>query len=267
MKKIDFKDKAVIVTGATSGIGRAITEILIERYNCTVYGVARSVKNNEELRKKYDAKYQPCTMDVTVEHSWDKMANFFENCDTPPHILINCAGILPEFSSVESTDIETYRRVMELNYFSCVYACRCIMPLLQKGGAVVNVSSASALCPFAGVSAYSASKAALERYTESLAREVKDISVSVVLPGFVKTNIMKNQNASDEERSLIDRFSADPHRTAEKLLKRVAKRKSRIVLGADGHFLGIMYRLFPNASPRIVSGFLKKSGLELFKKI
>lgn len=267
MKKIDFKDKVVIVTGATSGIGRAITEILIERYNCTVYGVARSVKNNEELRRKYDAKYQPATMDVTVEHSWEKMANFFKNSDTPPHILINCAGILPKFSKAEETEIDTYRRVMELNYFSCVTACRYMLPLMAKGGAIVNVSSASALCPFSGVSAYSSSKAALQRYTESLAREVSDISVSAVMPGFVKTNIMKNQNASDKERSLIDRFSADPYKTAKKLLKKVAKRKSRIILGADGHFLSAMYRLFPNASVRIISKFLKKSGLDLFKEI
>ena len=267
MKKIDWKNKVVIITGATSGIGRALTEMLIEKYNCTVYGVARSVKNNEELRNKYDAKYQPCTMDVTVRHSWEKMATFFKNCDTPPDVLINCAGILPKFSTVEGTDIDTYKRVMELNYFSCVYACDYLLPLLAKGGAVVNVSSASALCPFAGVSAYSASKAALMRYTECLSHEATDVSVSLVMPGFVKTNIMNNQNASEKEAKLFDRFSADPVKTAKKMLKRVGGRKARIVLGADGHFLSGMYRLFPNMTPFIISGFLRKSGLDLFEKI
>ena len=64
------------------------------------------------------------------------------------------------------------------------------MPFINDGGAIVNISSASALCPFGGVSIYSASKAALDNFSVSIASEQKSVSVSSVLPGFVRTDII-----------------------------------------------------------------------------
>lgn len=267
MKKLDLNNKIAIVTGASSGIGRELCCLLVKKYGCTVYGVARSMKKIDAMWKDLDGKFIPTVMDVTYEKGWQMMAKAFESTNTSPAILINCAGALPEFASLENADTDTYKSIMDLNYFSCVYACKSIMPIMEKGGAVVNVSSASALCPFAGVSAYSASKAALERFSECIGQEKRDLSVSCVMPGFVKTDIMKNQKMKEKDKSLVDRFSADTEKVAKKLLKGAIKRKKRIILGVDGHFLSFMFRTFPRFGPWIITKVVKKSGLGLFEKI
>lgn len=268
MKRIDYCGKVAIVTGVTSGLGREIACELIKKYGCVVYGVARSVKKLEAMREELGPdKFMCCCMDVSDRKSWEKLRIYFENTDTSPHILINCAGVLPKFASVEGTDIEAFESVMEINYLSCVYGCKIIMPIMKAGGAVVNVSSASALCTFAGIGAYSASKAALERFTESLSVERRDISVSCVMPGFIKTNIMASHDVNEKEKSLIDRFSSDPYKVAKKVIKRAGKRKRRIVIGADAHLMSGMFRLFPTLTPKIISWFLRKTKMEMFNKI
>lgn len=268
MKKIDYNNKIAIVTGATSGIGYEITKTLIRKYKCKVYGVARSVKKLEVMREELGPEYFMCScMDVTDEKSWEKLAQYFKTVNEQPDILINCAGILPKFSSVAGTDSKNIEDAMNVNFMSCVYSCKSMLQIMAKGGAVINVSSASALCPFAGVSAYSASKAALERFTEALSCESKDVSVSCVMPGFVKTEIMKDHGVNDEEKRIISSFSADPERVAHKIIKRAGKRKKRIVIGKDAHFMSMMYRLFPGSAPSFFSRIIKKSGLELFKEV
>lgn len=268
MKKFDYNNKIAIVTGATSGIGYEIARTLIQKYNCKVYGVARSVKKLEYLREELGPEHFLCAcMDVTDRSSWEKLSLYFKTVKEEPDILINCAGALPKFAGVDKTSIEDIEKTMEINFMSCVYSCKIIMPIMSKGGMVVNVSSASALCSFGGISVYSASKSALLRFSEALSCEEKDISVSCVMPGFVKTDIMKEQNASDKDARLISRVSADPQKTVKKLLQRTRKRKKRIVLGFDGHTMSIMYRLFPRISPKFFTKIIKKSKLEIFKEV
>ena len=141
------------------------------------------------------------------------------------------------------------------------------MPIMNDGGAVGNVSSASALCPFGGVSSYTASKSALNSFSQSLSCERGRISVSSVMPGFVRTDIMKNQELSEKEENAVRLFSAKAEKTAGRILSRLRKRKRRIVLGLDGHFMSVMYRLFPSLTPRLITRVLRASGMNLFKKI
>ena len=107
----------------------------------------------------------------------------------------------------------------------------------------------------------------MNSFTASLGCERKDVCFSSVLPGFVRTDIMKNQQISSKEARLVRSFSADADKVARKIVKRVRKRKSRIVVGKDARALDLIYRLFPNKAPRLITWFLKKSGLELFSKI
>lgn len=265
MRKIDFTNKTAIVTGASSGIGKELCRSLIERYGCTVYGIARNAQKLEETKNELGDSFIAYPMDVSVKENWALLCDFLKNNSIRVDILINCAGILPKFSTLAQAEIEEYEKAISINYLSQVYACKSLLPIINEKGAVVNVSSASALCPFSLVSAYTASKSASYHFSQSIASEMKSASVSCVLCGFVKTDIMKNQTMNEKETRLIRLFSADCKKTAGKILRRVKRRKKRIVTGFDGHFMSIMYRLFPNFAPKFISWILRKSGLDLFK--
>lgn len=268
MKKINYNDKIAVVTGASSGIGKEIAKRLILDHDCTVYAIARGVERLKEAQGELGEKadrYIIYPFDVSKREEWEKFYAHLTENNVKIELLFNCAGILPKFQSLESTSIEEYERVMGINYMSQVYACKILLPIIEgETPCIVNVASASALCPFSGVSAYTSSKAALQRFTESIAGEGRDVFVCCVLPGFVKTDIMKNQEMNEKEAGLINAFSADLNKTVTKILKRVKNRKKRIILGFDGHFMSGFYRLFPNLAPRLISWFLKKSGISMF---
>ena len=269
MKRINYNNKVAVVTGASSGIGKSIAYRLIKKYGCTVYAIAR---NEEKLQKcKSDLgdlseKYIVFPMDVSKKDSWESFADSLKSENTSIDLLINCAGVLPEFKEFEDTNFKEFEKTISINFMSQVYGVYSILPLILEGGAIVNISSSSALCPFALVSAYTASKSAAMHFTTSIAQELKNISVSAVMPGFVKTDIMRQQNVSEKEAKLIKMVSSDCEKTVSKILRRVRRRNRRIVVGADAHLMSFLYRFFPRIAPRLISWFLKKTGLELFNK-
>ena len=122
--------------------------------------------------------------------------DFAENLDCEPSVLINCAGILPEFKSFEKQREESVFRVTEVNYLSAVTAIRHMMPKLKQSRdpMIVNISSSSALCPVAGAAAYSASKAAFKSFSEALTAELDGkVRVFTVCPWFSITGIFRAQ--------------------------------------------------------------------------
>ncbi|MBO5338804.1 MAG: SDR family oxidoreductase [Clostridia bacterium] len=267
MKKLKYNEKTVVITGASSGIGKKLAELLIKKHSCRVYAIARNQDRLDGAKSVLGENYIPYRMDATDKQEWTHFKDFLEKSNTRVDILINCAGVLPEFKKLEKTSIDELESVLKINFLASVYSIKELMPLINERGAVVNISSASALCPFGGVSTYTSSKSALDSFTVSLGCEYKNISVSSVLPGFVRTDIMKNQRLNEKEAKLIRSFSADAEKTARKILRRVARRKRRIIVGKDAHLMSFLYKFFPRLAPRLITKFLKKSGLELFNQI
>ena len=267
MKRLRYKDKTVLITGASSGIGKSMAKYLIEKYNCRVYAVARNLEKLNSVASELGSNYIPYSLDVSSKDGWEKVARYFGENSVNIDVLINCAGVLPEFKSFEKTNLDELESVIKTNLLADAYAIKSLSPFINKGGAIVNISSASALCPFGGVSIYSASKSALDNFTVSIGCEYKDFSVSSVLPGFVRTDIMKNQSLNSKEAKLIRTFSADSDKVARKILKRVSKRKGRIIVGKDARILAFLYKHFPSIAPKLITKFLRKSCLSLFSKI
>jgi short-subunit dehydrogenase len=265
MKRLDYTNKIVVLSGASSGIGKEIARELITKHNCLVLAIARNEERLNATRNELGENYVPFAFDVSNRQGWENLAEFLQKSLLRVDILINCAGALPKFDTIEGTSIEALEGAMAVNYLSQVYACKLLLPYINDLGAIVNISSASALCPFGFTGAYGASKSASMQFSQTLSAELRDIRVSTVLPGFVRTDIMKNQEINSKEAKLIKKFSADCHKTVKRLLRRVSSRKRRIVLGADAHFLSFLYRVFPRTAPRLITWFLRKSGLELFK--
>ena len=267
--RYNFTNKTAVITGASSGIGKAIAFTLIKKYSCTVIAVARNeerlLKTKEELGE-FGERYIVRPFDASSKEAWLKLAEDLKNTDTSLDILINCAGILPKFKSGESSD--EVERIFNINFFSQVYSVEALFPLLKESerGAIINVASAAALCPFAGIASYAASKSASERYTAALACESK-MFVSCILPGFVKTDIMKNQGASEKESKLFYKICADLDKTVKKIMRRLRRGKSRIIVGLDARMMNLLFKLFPTRAPRIISWFLRKTKLDIFKEI
>ena len=267
--KYDLNNKTVVITGASSGIGKEMAERLIKNYNCRVYAIARREEILEEIKTNLGENFIPIPFDVSIEENWISFSENLQKLNVCVDVLINCAGILPKFESVEKTNSSSVKKVMETNFFSQIYATYALLPLIKKSkdGAIISVASASALCPFAGISSYCASKASSERFFECFSSENKEIYVATIMPGFVKTNIMKNQHASEKDVKAFLIFCADLNKTVSKIFKQIRRKKKRIIIGKDAHLINFMFKLFPNSAPKIITFVLKKSGLGIFSEI
>ena len=272
MSKNDLKNKIFVVSGASSGLGRLIAEKLIGK-NCMVFGIGRSEEKFRDFKEKLGEKAEllhPEIFDVTVKENWEQLAADIKK--TCGHIdrIINCAGVFPPFEKaigVSSGDTES---VMKTNFFSAVYAVEALFGLTDgvKKPIIVNVSSASALCPIVGTSAYSASKSAFKAYSEILGEELRGKAyVATVMPGFARTDIFRSQNTSFEENKLLYKMSMPAEKMADKIFKSIEKGRKRMIFGFDAKLMNFFYKLMPKTTTKIICKILKKSKMKLFEDI
>ncbi len=267
--RYDFTNKTVILTGASSGIGKEIAKRLVLKFGAIVYGVARRAELLDEIKDSLGERFIPTPFDATDKGAWCELAKRLDGEGVIVDTLINCAGALPKFASVENSSSDSVAKIMEINFMAQVYATEAMLPIIKKStqGAIISFSSSSALCPFAGVSAYCASKSAVRMYFECMASENKDIYVSSIMTGFVKTDIMKNQGASEKDARLFSKVCAPLDKTVSKIMRRLRRRKARIIVGADAHMMSFMYRCFPRFTSKLISKILKKTKLEIFSQV
>jgi NAD(P)-dependent dehydrogenase (short-subunit alcohol dehydrogenase family) len=246
----------VLITGASSGIGQATARLFVAE-GFRVFGTSRRKRPNEngvemvELDVRSDDSVECCVAEVLTRAGQIDM-------------LINNAGV-EHVSIAEETTLEDARAVFETNFFGLVRMTNAVLPDMRdrRQGRIVNVGSLSAWVGEPGEAFYSASKAALARYTEALRHEVWSlgIHVSLVEPGAVKTNLI--QAASMPEGTLADydavrraarhtlrealRQGDDPAKVAYLILKVARARSPRLRYGAGGeaHWVPYLKVLLP----------------------
>lgn len=205
--------KAALITGASSGIGAATAKLFSEKG----YFVLLLGRNEERLQKvalecrngasllKADLS-NPAQVEKYTQH-------LFQRPDIQLEVLINNAGIYERNDSTKD-DMQIWKNQFETNLFGSVNLTQKLMPLFlkQNKGSIVNVSSTLGLKPAATVSAYSASKAAMINWTQSLALELgpKNIRVNCVCPGIVDTPIHSFHSASDKDKIIENMKSLQP---------------------------------------------------------
>lgn len=272
MSKLDFKGKLFVVSGASSGLGRILTEKLISD-GCKVIGIGRNEAKFEDFKATLGDKsdmLETEIFDVSDEIGWKNLAAKLAARGDALNGLINCAGVFPPFRKAVDFTVSDIESVMKTNFLSAVYAVKNLLPFLEKSGfpTIVNVSSAAALASIVGTSGYSASKSALKAYTEILAEELRDKAyVGLVMPGFARTDIMRLQNTSFDEDKLVKKMSMPADRMAGKIFRGIRKKKRRMILGSDAKILNFFYRLMPKTTTRLVAVVLKKSKMKLFDEI
>lgn len=274
MTKCWFDYKTVILSGASSGIGKGIAIKLIKDHGCNVIGIARNEQRLLELKEELGSlgyKFTYYTFDVSSKEKWEEFALSLKNEGIKPDILINNAGILPKFDRFEHYTLDEIEKAMQINFFSCVYSMKALMPqLLESSSAgIVNVSSSSALCALAGTCVYSASKAALKSFSDAIREEHRDnCYVGLICPGFTKTNIFRNQSkSSDKAQKAMDMVSTDCDKMVDLIIDGIWKKKEDMVFGVDAHLMSIGNKAVGTFCSKIASKVMRISGLEMFKNI
>ncbi|MFC6356271.1 SDR family oxidoreductase [Luethyella okanaganae] len=175
----DDRSLVWLVSGASRGVGRAVTELARDRGHIVVGG-ARGATNSDS------SVYLDLTDAQSCRNAVERVVAIHGRID----VLANVAGV-GAVSSLEEMDLELAHRVMETNFWGPVHLIRSALPFLrqQQSGHIVNVSSLSGRTGAAGVSIYAASKFALEGMSEALASELTDlgIKVTVIEPGGIRT--------------------------------------------------------------------------------
>jgi len=186
-----------LVTGASSGFGRAIAEAAAERGD-TVVAAARRVGALEELAASRPGGIVPAALDVTdlgrgAEVVEETVARFGRL-----DVLVNNAGFT-QVGAVEETTDDELRGIMETHFFAPAALTRAVLPPMRRqgSGAIVQMSSFGGQLSFAGFSAYSASKCALEGFSEALADEVRPFGIRVLIvePGAFRTGLFAGRAA------------------------------------------------------------------------
>lgn len=190
---MDVKDKVAIVTGASSGIGEASAKLLTKN-GAKVVLAARSKEKLEKLSKELPGSFAvpaDMTKEKEVKEMVKKTIEHFGRVD----ILINNAGRGYD-ASTEEINIETFREIFELDVVGLLVAMQEVIPVMrrQKGGAIINVSSGTALMSLPNMGAYSSLKRAVAGLSLTAREELKkdNIAVSVVYPYITLTDFEKN---------------------------------------------------------------------------
>ncbi len=183
----------IIVTGASRGIGKAITERLAETGE-TVIGLARSTDSLE---------IEGIQCDVTDYASVKQAARNVKMMNTPVRAFINAAGVASMNLAV-TTDESTVQKLIQTNLVGTIFCCQLFAPIMlrQKHGSFINFSTIAVALALKGESVYAASKAGVESFSRTFAREVADFNVRVncIAPGPIRTDLLRGITDTQIER-------------------------------------------------------------------
>lgn len=194
----DFTEKTAIVTGATRGIGRAITHSLLHN-GATVLGIyggdTRAAEEFSNKYKKFSDRLKLFRCDISDQQQVQAFYAAIEQIFPSVEILVNCAGVRRD-SIVAMMNDEDWNRVIDINLTGTYLMSKPAVLLMMKNkfGRIINITSPVATLGFAGQANYAASKAGQVAFTKSLAKETakKKITVNCVSPGFIATDFIKD---------------------------------------------------------------------------
>jgi NAD(P)-dependent dehydrogenase (short-subunit alcohol dehydrogenase family) len=211
--------KAVLVTGCSSGIGRA-TAVRLAGAGWKVYASARRLESIAELR---DAGCQTLALDVTDERSMQAAVDSIEQAEGAVGVLINNAGY-SQSGAIETVPLEAVRRQFETNVFGLVRLTQLVLPKMreQRWGKIVNVGSMGGRLSFPGGGHYHATKHAVEAISDALRFELRGFGIDVILlePGLIATEFGEAATASMADTTIA---GDDPYATFNATVGAVTK--------------------------------------------
>jgi short-subunit dehydrogenase len=251
---MNLKNKTVIITGASSGIGKSCAEQFAKKGANLVLGARQYVTLCEvaqDLEKRYGIRAIAVQCDVSIESDCkdliDQANNSFKRID----VLINNAGISMR-ALFKDLDLLVLKNLMDVNFWGAVYCTKYALPeLLKNQGSVVGVSSIAGYRGLPGRTGYSASKFALNGFLESLRVEnlKTGLHVMIASPGFTASNIrnvaLAKDGTSQGETSMDEAKMMSSDQVAEIIIKGVEQRKRSLVMTAQGKLTVFLNKILP----------------------
>lgn len=266
MNERSFVGKVVVITGATSGIGKALS-FAFAAHGARLVLFARTADVLESMRRDFEAAGTEAlciTGDVSIEEDCSRLIASAVDRFGTVDILVNNAGVSMR-ALFEEVDLDVIRKVMDVNFWGAVYCTKFALPhLLKQKGSVVGISSIAGKKGLPARTAYSSSKFALEGFLETLRTENlhRGLHVLVACPGFTASNIRSRALAGDGrpqgESPRDEQQMMSAEEVAGLICKAVKRRKRDLVLTVNGKLAVWLNRLFPSWSDRLVFNHMAK---------
>ena len=272
-----FENKVAAITGAGSGIGRALA-VELGRQKCDValsdvdeQGLLETVEQVRGLGVHVTSQ-RVDVADREAVHAW---ADQVVDEHGKANLIFNNAGVALA-STVEGMSYGDFEWLMDVNFWGVVYGTKAFLPHLKASGDghIINVSSVFGLAGIPSQSAYNSAKFAVRGFTESLRQELDmmsyGVSASSVHPGGIKTGIARSGRIDQSIRDLginnVDTrekfektFITSANKAARAILDGVRRNRRRILVGPDAHIFDWVVRLLPSTYQRITAGYSRFS--------
>lgn len=259
-----WNNKVAVVTGAGSGIGRALALEWARMGAKLALCDYQSATLEETVNLIHQqTQHRPFTqvIDVAQEAAVYAFATAVEAHYGRVDAVINNAGVVQITTDVLDISTADFEWLMNINFWGMVYGSRAFLPLLRKQSKsyLANVSSLFGMMVVPGLSSYHASKFAIRGFTESLGLEERchktGVVVSSIHPGGIKTNIIRASRGLDASLEEIEKlekpFLTSPEHAAKTILKGMRKKKSRIIVGMDAHLIYRVQKLWRGVVERV----------------
>jgi short-subunit dehydrogenase len=259
-----------VVTGAASGIGRALAEVLAQR-GCRLVLADVDAAGLDETAARARPAGVSASCHVVDVSDWERMLAFaadVERTHGGADLLVNNAGVSVT-ATLEEQSIEDLRWIVGVNFWGVVHGCKAFLPLLRQRpeAHIVNLSSVFGIIGLPTQSSYCATKFAVRGFSEALWAELADsgIAVTVVHPGGVKTNIVRASRTADEamRRDTIarfDRHALEPRIAAERIVRGIERGAMRVRVCRETFAIDWAKRLAPAAVHRLVRRGYRRIG-------
>jgi short-subunit dehydrogenase len=260
-----IQGKVFVVSGAGSGIGRALTLALVgQGARVGALDVNKdTLAETAQLAGEHKAGISQHVVDISDRRQVEGLVAKVIAEHGAVDGLINNAGIIQPFVPFKDLDYKAIERVMNVNFYGQVYMLKSFLPeLLKRPEAhVVNVSSMGGFFPFPGQTLYGASKAAVKLLSEGLYAELIEthVGVTVVFPGAIATNISQNSGVAmagaSAESSKIPMTSAES--AAAQIIAAIERKRFQIFVGNDSKMMNLLYKLNPRMATELIQKQMK----------
>ncbi|AFD06354.1 SDR family oxidoreductase [Solitalea canadensis] len=271
---MSLKGKVVIITGASSGIGKACAEEFAKQGANLVLGARQYValcEIGQQLETQYGVRVVAVACDVTQEDHCRTLIGQAKLTFGKIDVLVNNAGISMR-ALFKDLDLNVLRQVMDINFWGTVYCTKYALPdIITSQGSIVGVSSIAGYKGLPGRTGYSASKFAMQGFMESLRVEnlKNNVHVMVACPGFTASNIrnvaLNKNNEQQGETSMDEGKMMSADEVAKIIVKGVEKRKRDLIITGQGKLTVWLSRWFPALTDKLVYNHFTKEKDPLLK--